>query len=887
MGIPSNLILSYILGGFTLFPTILVVVVLHAYLTFPVRDAFREPSATPANELRDSGDDGRNLLSEKSADNIAEKFQRSHEPDVAAGYFAVCREYVPGGVNGKPPERTTPAGTVVAAESPSVYQSMYRSIFDRRQPPTLDAGKVNSRITKRARNVFYVVLRHGHLMLYEDSEQMEVKHVISLEHHDISIYGGDEILPEGELWIKRNAIRLTRKTRAESEISKPFFLFSENCSDKEDFYFALLLNQEVKAGAYDNPPRPQIYDPKHMIGLVQRLHSSEEQLQTRWVNGLIGRLFLALYKTPEIENFIRKKVTKKIARVQKPAFLSGIVLQKICLGESAPQFTNPRLKDLTIDGDCCVEADVRYNGNFRIEVTATARLDLGTRFKAREVNLVLAVVVRKLHGHGLLKFKPPPSNRTWLTFENMPDLELSIEPIVSSRQITYGVIHRAIEGRIREVIADTMVLPHWDDSPFTDTTDQRFRGGIWADSEAQTAPHTEHAKIPDESLEDEAELEVDAPDVSFPLRGKDDRTMSMPALSETTKPVAAPDSFPTPLQTFSTNYDGISLPGTSKGEKTPKVLRSTSFASAADPLLSHANADSMQRRKPQDKRQQKDATTAMMAISSRSRPNSPSEVSTEPFSATLTESDQSRFYSSRSPTVSESSESTNPSTSRMAVSDGPDNISAPPTPKSLGSQSIRSLVDSDKIEAAATQLPSVPATPANKKQSMAAIGAATAAAKNWGWGVLTRNSDQKNQSSISEPVRVGTPRHPMGRGRPLPPLGQPLPFPDGQRSKTVSAPISKRKPLPPPLLPQRPHDGGIASSPLVPPLPARRRQSSAPVEGADGGDLLVVHAPDSDPPTPTDHGDDSPSRGSELTAPLSKRLSQSEENSRLHPVPST
>lgn len=85
--------------------------------------------------------------------------RRTHVPDVAAGYFAVCREYVPGGINGKPPERTTPAGSVIATESPSVYQSMYRSIFDRNKSftPTLDGANGKS---KRARNIFYVVLRY-------------------------------------------------------------------------------------------------------------------------------------------------------------------------------------------------------------------------------------------------------------------------------------------------------------------------------------------------------------------------------------------------------------------------------------------------------------------------------------------------------------------------------------------------------------------------------------------------------------------------------------------------------------------------------------------------------------------------------------------------------
>lgn len=83
---------------------------------------------------------------------------RRHEPAVASGYFAVCREYVPGGINGKPPERTTPTGDVVPMQSPSVYQTMYRSIFDRNKTasPTIEGSPTRNR---RSRNVFYVVLR--------------------------------------------------------------------------------------------------------------------------------------------------------------------------------------------------------------------------------------------------------------------------------------------------------------------------------------------------------------------------------------------------------------------------------------------------------------------------------------------------------------------------------------------------------------------------------------------------------------------------------------------------------------------------------------------------------------------------------------------------------
>src|SRR4051794_32788264 len=115
--------------------------------------------------------------------------------------------------------------------------------------------------------------RHGHLMLFDDDDQLEVRHVISLAHHSVSIYSGGDETPEGELFIRRNAICLSRTTNGEestpdSKTSKPFFLFSENCSDKEDFYFALLRNQERKPNTKENPPLPLQYDIKDIITLV-------------------------------------------------------------------------------------------------------------------------------------------------------------------------------------------------------------------------------------------------------------------------------------------------------------------------------------------------------------------------------------------------------------------------------------------------------------------------------------------------------------------------------------------------------------------------------------------------------------------------------------------
>lgn len=612
----SALLGVYVLGGLTFIPLVLCIAFLHAYITLPVRDDKSDISVLDGDKsheaaLRNS------TLSDSAFESLPDELKtRAHVPDVAAGYFAVCREYVPGGINGKPPERTTPAGAVVAAESPSVYQAMYRSIFDRNKTtsPSLESASGKS---KKARNVFYVVLRLGILMLYDDSEQLEVRHVISLAHYKVDIYAGGDPVPEGELWIKRNCIRLTQRTQLDKNQSasdqKPFYLFSDNCSEKEDFYHAMLQSQDSRTEADMNPPRPLKFNTPDLVRLVQQLHASEENLHTRWINALIGRVFLALYKTDQVEQFMWNKITKKIARVPKPALISKISLQKVDMGTLPPFITNPKLRELTVDGDMTVEADVSYKGNFRVEISAIARIELGSRFKAREVTLVLATTLKKLEGHILLRIKPPPSNRLWITFESAPKMELSLEPIVSSRQITYGVILRAIESRLREVISETLVLPNWDDFPFKDTESNPFRGGIWTN---------DAKKEPTGSLEDLVEQEEEVHSDEHDSESEDSDT---PASAPASLDGAKDSNTPTPptLDSADTQTTGFSS-AVDRPPAKPKAMRSSSFARASTPVV-NTNAANASATKTELREHQQDAATTMKTIS-KSRTVSPAET---------------------------------------------------------------------------------------------------------------------------------------------------------------------------------------------------------------------------------------------------------------------
>jgi hypothetical protein len=147
----------YVLGGLTFLPLLLGLFLCYEYLFRAPR--FYLTGIKRSNAIIDSKSSCELGPSSSDPARSLDALKLHPQPsDVAAGYFAICREYVPGGTNGKPPERTTPAGAVVAVESPSVYQAMYRSIFDRSKGsnPSLDASQGRNR---KSRNVFYVILR--------------------------------------------------------------------------------------------------------------------------------------------------------------------------------------------------------------------------------------------------------------------------------------------------------------------------------------------------------------------------------------------------------------------------------------------------------------------------------------------------------------------------------------------------------------------------------------------------------------------------------------------------------------------------------------------------------------------------------------------------------
>lgn len=818
---------TYVLGGLTFVPLLLVAVLLPAWLLLKKDEG--GTSEDGGNKETRAGYDKKTRRKSLSDD------ENLQLPEAAAeATFAVLRSYdfpaanaalsgrnssgnTAGGVTGS----TDVEGEDNDAAKSSMYQSVYRSVFAPARSSTtgvsnskevLEDDEADSNTDNRNRrkttpaNVFFIVLRHGHLMLYDSAAQMDVRHVISLAHHTVSLSEGlsesgeEEKLRDGDLFIKRTAIVLTPTDlpnghlQSRSSPPKPFYLFSTLCSEKEDFYHALLYTRT-------SPPIPEPIEPNDAIKLQSGLHSTSLTPETRAFNALIGRVFLGIYHTPWLENLIQKKVEKKISRVQKPSFLASLTVRSIDLGDSAPMLSNPRLKDLNISGDTTIAYDVRYSGGIKLTISALAKIDLGPRFKVRTVDLVLATSLQRLQGHMLVRIKPPPSNRIWFCFESPPDMDVKVEPVVSQRKISYTFILRAIEDRIRAVVTETLVKPNWDDVPFFNTVDQNVRGGIWR-----------------------SEGNVDGQDQKHELLQKNAKTKSMPILplgadhdssagssgSETVPKAATGAS--TPIRDATTELKRrsvASLPNRSattlstSSPEPSKPVRSPSFTSpsASQPSVAldeaSANIDPNRTEEAQNQQRRwriraaapplparKEAVEAMREMRDRvlaHRENAEAEAT------------QADILEGVGTYVEEPSEETNSSDAQTENAESRRSSDTPNT-------SLRSTMRSNTSASTSTNA----SAGQQKKTILAATAAATTAARNWSWNALANArtkggpADHRRSSSgnASSPQQ-----QPMGRGQPLPPPGQPLPGPQkglfGGLGSVRRKPLPKQMPQPP------------------------------------------------------------------------------------------
>ncbi|GAA5859758.1 hypothetical protein JCM8547_007014 [Rhodosporidiobolus lusitaniae] len=465
------LLLSYLLGGLTFLPLLLASFLGLLFYSSPV-----VPSPTRT---------GIPVLPKEGEADDAEPVNVYR-----AGWLTVRRTY-------EPQKESVNDGTYVG-----MLASGYRSFLDNR-----------SRDPRRSKpkDKFYGVLKQSVLFLYESNEMQECWAAIEVGQHEVVIWPEGNV--DGELFVKRTAVCL-RPRREEKEKEEegeggkekekekdeedegpgkplPWFLFVQVNSDKEDWYHSLQLSSRLSSpsSAHALASDRALFSPTDMARLIDSIDAQPDSIPMRWFNALLGRVFLSTYRTSSLENYLTSRLVRKLKRVKLPSVLSEVKVKEVNVGTSLPLFSRPMLKELTTEGDASMEVHVAFVGAIRVTIETVASFSLGSR--QYSVRLVLAVVLRELEGQLLVKMKRPPSNRVWFGFTKMPSLRIEIEPVVSTRQVKWSLVTGPIESRIRELIAESLVLPHMDDLSFFDTTSAPLlRGGIYGAflRSSETAP---------------------------------------------------------------------------------------------------------------------------------------------------------------------------------------------------------------------------------------------------------------------------------------------------------------------------------------------------------------------------------------------------------------
>ncbi|KAJ9094909.1 hypothetical protein QFC19_007765 [Naganishia cerealis] len=153
---------------------------------------------------------------------------------------------------------------------------------------------------------------------------------------------------------KRRKEKLARDRRRTKIEGRPWYLFLRSNVKMEEWYHSLLsistptvpsssaledLGERTRKELEKLTPRPgvdEIFSKDDMKRLLDKLNTNPDQGNIRWLNGLIGRLFLGVCKTAAVEAFIIERAMKKINKTKMPNWIEYIRIDEVDVGNVPP-----------------------------------------------------------------------------------------------------------------------------------------------------------------------------------------------------------------------------------------------------------------------------------------------------------------------------------------------------------------------------------------------------------------------------------------------------------------------------------------------------------------------------------------------------------------------
>ncbi|CAF0783760.1 unnamed protein product [Adineta ricciae] len=119
--------------------------------------------------------------------------------------------------------------------------------------------------------------------------------------------------------------------------------------------------------------------------------------------------------------------------------------------------------------------------NKHVQRFASFKPVAGVIEKISKAEIGANIAITNLSGIMTINIPPPPSDRVWVGFAEMPDLNLKVSPVLGESKYSYALIHDFLEARIRDEFKRLLVLPAMDDQLlpfFRDWVDDVINGQL-------------------------------------------------------------------------------------------------------------------------------------------------------------------------------------------------------------------------------------------------------------------------------------------------------------------------------------------------------------------------------------------------------------------------